>query len=356
MARILVDFLYYTGAKGGMESYVREIFTRMSVEGIEFVGLASRQMMSLDNSWFPGELLDSGVDGENRVFWAAGEVLSVGSAARRVNAQLVYSPANLGPWGKRPPSVLTVHDLLPFRHPEYIPAGRAPALRLLVSRAARAARRIITISETSKRDIVDILGIPGDRVDVIHLGGREPRLASTQRNPRLVLAVGNRLPHKNFPALVEAIALIPEANRPHLVLTGSHGADPLRPLVERLGLEAWVTLRDWVSNDEIEQLFSEASVVVVPSLFEGFGLPVLDGMTHGAAVICSDIPALREVGGNAAIYTEPTAHGLSTALHNLMTDPGALAAAQEASLARAKQFSWERAASQTMDSLRRALG
>jgi glycosyltransferase involved in cell wall biosynthesis len=94
----------------------------------------------------------------------------------------------------------------------------------------------------------------------------------------------------------------------------------------------------------------------VPSLFEGFGLPVLDGMTHGAAVVCSDIPALREVGGNAAVYTEPTAPGLARALHAVITDPTALAAAQKASLVRARQFSWDRAASQTADSLRRALG
>lgn len=355
MTRILVDFLYYTGTKGGMESYVREIFTRMPDDGVEFLGLASRQMMSLDNSWFPGELIDSAIDGENRLTWAAGEVLSVSRAARRVGAQLVYSPANLGPWSKRPPTVLTVHDLLPFRHPEYVLSSRAPALRLLVSRAARAARRIITISETSKRDIVEVLRIPEERIDVIQLGGREPRRRSTQRDPRLVLAVGNRLPHKNFPALVEAIGLIPEADRPHLVLTGGHGADPLRPLVERLHLEPWVTLRDWVSNDEIERLFADASVVVVPSLFEGFGLPVLDGMTHGAAVICSDIPALREVGGNAAVYSEPTARGLATALRRLMADPVALSVAQEASLSRAGHFSWDRAAAQTVASLRRAL-
>jgi len=355
VTRILVDFLYYTGAKGGMESYVREIFSRMPQDGVDFVGLASRQMMALDNSWFPGEFVESGIDGENRIAWAAGEILAVGRAGRRVGADLVYSPANLGAWGNNPPSVLTVHDLLPFRHPEYIPAGRAPALRLLVSRAARAARRVITISETSRRDIVDILGIPEDRIDVIHLGGRAPRVAPSTREAGFVLAVGNRLPHKNFPALVEAIALIPEPQRPRLVLTGSHGTDPLRPLVERFGLQPWVSLREWVSNDEIEALFSEAAIVVVPSLFEGFGLPVLDGMTHGAAVVCSDIPALREVGGSAAIYSAPTASGLAEAIGTLIADPEALASAQRASVERAAAFSWDRAAVQTLESLRRAL-
>jgi len=356
VTRILVDFLYYTGAKGGMESYVREIFTRMPQDGIEFVGLASREMMRLDNSWFPGELIESGIYGENRLAWAAGEVLAVGRSGRRIGADLVYSPANLGQWVRRPPSVLTVHDLLPFRHPGFIPAGRAPALRLLISRAAKAARRIITISDASKRDIIEILGIPEDRVDVIHLAGRTPAVTPELRDTGLVLAVGNRLPHKNFPALIEAMALIAEAQRPRLVITGSHGADPLRPLVTSLRLERWVSLRDWVSNSELEQLFSEAAVVVVPSLFEGFGLPLLDGMAYGAAVVSSDLPVLREVGGDAAIYVEPTAAGLAGALTNLLAHPKLMTAAQRSSVLRAAEFSWDRTATQTLETLRRAVG
>lgn len=362
MSRVLVDLLFFTGRKGGMESYVREVYGRIDPEaaGLEFVGFASSELAGSDTSWFPGEIVDSGISGENRIAWARGELLSVARAARRLRADLVHCPANLGPAWSRVPVVLTVHDLLPFRHPEYVPGAYSRILRTMIRVAAHGARRVLTVSEASAEDIVRYLRVPAGRVDVVPLAGQDaesnPEPAPLPRLPRHVLAVGNRMPHKNFPLLLEALARIPAASRPHLTLTGSHGDDPLAPAVAALGLEAWVSLRGWLSAEELDRLYAESSLIVFPTLFEGFGLPVLEAMSRGCPVVCSDIPVLHEVAGDAAVYVAPTdAAALAATMRRLLDDPAELARLSGQGRERARTFSWARTARQTVASFQRAL-
>ena len=156
MKRVLVDLLFFTGTKGGMESYVREVYSRLSPDDpdLEYVGFASSELAAADVSWFPGRVIDSGVSGEDRIAWARGELFSVARAARRHNADLVHCPANFGPWRSGVPVVLTIHDLLAFRHPEYVPGAYSGILRTMIRVAARAARRIITVSTATRDDLV----------------------------------------------------------------------------------------------------------------------------------------------------------------------------------------------------------
>ena len=360
MTRILVDLLFYTGTKGGMESYARNLYRELGsvASGFEFVGYASRELAAMDTSWFPGEVVDSRISGESRVAWAIGELTAVPGAARRHGADLVHSPANIGPWRSPVPVVLTVHDLLPFRHPEWVPGPYAPVLRALVRGAARSATRVLTVSRASGDDIERVLGVRGDRIDVIPLAGaaREVPTARVERHERLVLSVGNRMPHKNFGMLLEALALIPEQERPQLIITGSHGDDPLAPIIEHLGLTANVELRGWVADDELERLYGEATCVVFPTLFEGFGLPVLEAMARGCPVICSDLPVLREIGGGAAVYIDPeSATGLAHSVRRLLADPAKRAELSELGRERAAGFTWTAAALGTARSFQRAL-
>ena len=145
-----------------MESYARNLYRELgSVDsGLEFVGFASTELAETDTSWFPGDVVASGISGENRVSWARGELTAVSRAARRLGAGLIHSPANIGPWRSSAPVVLTVHDLLPFRHPEWVPGPYAPVLRGLVRGAARSAARVITVSRASGDDIEHVLGVP----------------------------------------------------------------------------------------------------------------------------------------------------------------------------------------------------
>ncbi|TFD29408.1 glycosyltransferase family 4 protein [Cryobacterium cryoconiti] len=364
MRRVLVDLLFFTGRKGGMESYVREVYGRIEPEadGLEFVGLASSELAGMDTSWFPGEIVDSGISGEDRITWARGELFSVAQAARRLRADLVHCPANLGPVWSRVPVVLTVHDLLPFRHPEYVPGAYSHVLRTMIRVAARGARRVLTVSVASADDIVRYLKVPVGRVDVVPLAGQDadvpasPHAEPLPRLPRHVLAVGNRMPHKNFPLLLQALALVPAESRPHLTVTGSHGDDPLAPVVAGLGLEAWVSLRGWLSSEELDRLYAESSLIVFPTLFEGFGLPVLEAMSRGCPVVCSDIPVLHEVAGDAAVYVAPQdAAALAATMAGLLDDPAELARLSAQGRDRARTFSWARTARHTVASFQRAL-
>ena len=283
---MLVDLLFFTGTKGGMESYVREVYSRFTADDadLEFVGWASTELAATDTSWFPGRVVDSGISGEDRVAWARGELVAVASAARRLGADLVHCPANFGPWRSRVPVVLTVHDLLAFRHPEFVPGAYSRILRTMIRFAARAATRVLTVSRASRDDIVEFLRVRADRVVVTPLAGSRVVAdagGAARRDDRL-LAVGNRMPHKGFETLLEALARLDADARPHLVITGSHGDDPLVPVVDRLGLGGSVTLRGWLSRDELDTLYAESTALVFPTRFEGFGLPPLEAIAPGS--------------------------------------------------------------------------
>jgi len=358
MPRVLVDLLFLTGTKGGMETYVRRLYSAIPQDsGLEFVGLIAREAEEMDLSWFPGELIRSGVRGDDRVAWALAELRSIPGWARRTNADIIHSPANVGPPKAPVPVVLSVHDLLPFVHPEWVPGLHAPIVRWMVRRAARNATRVLTISEASRSDLLTELKIPADRIDLVPLAG-SPIAAATSvpREKSLVLTVGNRMPHKNTETLVRAMAELPPGERPTLAITGGGDRDPLPPLVAQLGLTSDVEFLGWVTDAELERLYSRATMVAVPTRFEGFGLPVLEAMSRGCPVVCSDLPVLHDVAGDAAAYVEagdPPAWAAT--ISALLADPSSLSAMTAAGFERAASFSWERTASLTVDAFYRAL-
>lgn len=352
MKRLLVDLLFFTGKQGGTETVAREIYSRFhGVAGWEFVGFASNELAQKGADWFPGTLIDSGLRSTQRPQWAWGELFGVARAATRSRADLIHSPANFGPPRPPVPLVLTLHDMLAFKRPEFLPsrAGAVPT-KLLISGAARAATHIVTDSDAAKADILAGTGTPAASVTVVRPGatGRSPH-SGAQRRPDRVFSLGNRMPHKNFQRLIEALALIPESERPVLTISGSHGDDPLRPIVRRAGLEKWVELRGWLPDDEIQRLYGESTAMVFPTLFEGFGLPVLEAMVSGCPVICSDIPVLREVGGDAATYFDPLEPAsIAQAIRNTLSDPAQQARSAQAGVERATLFSWDEAARQML--------
>jgi glycosyltransferase involved in cell wall biosynthesis len=356
--RIAVDLVFFTGRKGGTESYARGMFPALADhEDLRFVGIGNRELDANPPSWFPGEIVALPVSGENRAAWAAAVALAVAPRARGIRADVLHCPSNFGPAVRLLPTVVTVHDVLAVRHPEWVPGGRARGVQTLIRSTVRAATRIITDSHASAADVHRLLGRPMSDIDVIHLGV-EPidpldHGAAPAARPYL-LAGGNRMPHKNFERLLEAWTLIPAPERPRLVITGSHGEDPLLPTVRRLGLEDDVDLLGWVSAEELSALYHGASAYVFPTLFEGFGLPVLEAMARGCPVLGSDIPVLREVGGEDMAYVDATdAAAIAAAVRRLVRDPEAQAAMAAAGRKRAATFTWQRTADATADVYRR---
>lgn len=352
--RVAVDLVFFTGRKGGTESYARGLFAALAAhDDLRFVGIGNRELARQATDWFPGEIVTLPVSGENRVAWAAAEAFAVGPRARLAGAQILHCPSNFGPSIRLLPTVVTVHDLLMLRHPEWVPGGRAGGVAALGRATARAANRIITVSYASADDVRELLGRPAADIDVIHLGVApvDPLDRATGPAARpYVLTGGNRMPHKNFDRLLEAWRLIPAAERPKLVVTGGPADDPLRPLVHRLGLDNDVDLRGWVSAEEMARLYDNASAYVFPTLFEGFGLPVLEAMARGCPVIGSDIRVLHEVGGEDMAYFNPhDATAMCSVVRWVVGDPDVRARMAAAGRKRAATFTWQRAADATAD-------
>lgn len=362
MPLVFVNLLQSTGTKGGIEIYARELYRRLGEHPGEFtfVGYASAELMKLDHSWFPGEIIDSGISGENRLTWALGELFSVARAAKAANADLIHGPAMFGPLRPPAPVVISVHDLLYFSHPELMQTRLfTEPVKWMEKRGAAKATRLITISEYSAAAIRRYLRFPDDRIDVIPLAGRAPQgtPSTAARATDLFLAIGQRSPYKDFETVVRAWALIPEGNRPRLVITGSHGDDPLVPLVEELGLQRWVDLKSWVPADELSELLASATALIDSTLATGFSLPTLEAMGIGLPVILADTEVFREVGADAADYfTAGDPADLARAVTSLASRPERQAELTRLGLSRASQFSWEKVAEQTLQSFRKALG
>jgi glycosyltransferase involved in cell wall biosynthesis len=216
---------------------------------------------------------------------------------------------------------------------------------------------VITISEYSARAIRRYLRFPADRIDVIPLAGRTTlSVANVTRAPDLFLAMGQRSPYKDFPTVVRAWAAIAPELRPRLVITGSHGDDPLRPLVDSLGLGPWIDLREWVSTEELAELFGTATAIIDSTLASGFSLPTLEAMALGVPVLLADTEVFREVGGSAAAYFRAGDPGdLARAVVAMAADPNRRATLSAAGRAHAAGYSWDKVARQTLASFEKAL-
>lgn len=366
--RILVDLLGYTGERGGTETYVRQLLTRLPplLPDVELIALANRAGAEQVRSFFPGDVVVARGVGASAASWALGEILLAEFHARRVGAGLLWAPANFGPLRRGVPRVVTVHDVIYHEVPGSLGERLTRSITArLAERTARTADAVITISESAAAAIRQRLRVPSDRIRVVPNGSATPPATPPAIDVRaqlgipagrpVVLSTGNRMPHKNFEGLLRAIAEIPEQSRPVSVIPGSHGPDPLAATVAELGLEDDVILPGWVSADELEALYALAAVYACPSLAEGFGLPVVDALRRGCRVVAHDIPVLREVGGTAARYADATdAAAFGTAIADALT---AAADPERDSSARAwaASFTWDKAAEGTAAVLRDAL-
>jgi glycosyltransferase involved in cell wall biosynthesis len=358
---VFVNLLQYTGKKGGMETYARELYREFGRFDSEFtfVGFGSREFMELDYSWFPGTVIDSGISGENRFTWARGELFAVSRAAHKAGADLIHGPSMFGPLRSRIPVVISVHDLLYFTNPEFMstPLYTEP-VKWMEKRGAKTASRIISISQVSVDSIRRYLDFPADRIDLIPLAGT-PRATPARTFTREIdhfLAVGQRRPHKNFEGLLRGFAAIPREQRPRLTITGSYGEDPLRPLVSQLGLDDTVELKGWIERDELEELMGTATALIDASLVTGFSLPTLEAMLDGLPVVLAGTPVFREVGGTAARYFDPEdPESIAQAVLEVASDPALQARMADEGRVHAARYSWNRVANETLDSFRAAL-
>ena len=353
------------GETGGMEVYARELIRALapSVRLTAFVGEEARGWSGLDEVVAP-------VRASRRVDWVRGEQQHLPRLARRAGVDLVHSLASTGPaWGSFR-RVTTVHDLIYRIHPEAHFGMRSLGMRVLVPLAVRRSHRVIAVSRSTRDDLVRLLGVDPERVDVVYNGlGSPPRpeIALPEAevrarhglgDRRLVLSTSAKRPHKNLVLLLEALARMPSDRRPVAVLAGYRTPyeDELRARAHALGLDGDVRFTDWVADDELEGLYATATCLVFPSLYEGFGLPVLEAMARGVPVACSDRSSLPELAAGAALMFDPgDTAAAAAALERLVGDPAERERLAAAGRERARTFTWERAAAETAAVYERAL-
>lgn len=291
-------------------------------------------------------------------------------AALHEGADILHSPYYIKPYLPSLPSVTTVCDVISAHYPTYLPSRHARWLFALTTRLALAtSRRVITLSECSRRDLCERYGTALVKVAVTHLAA-DPRYRPLDRRqceplrqirdlpPRFALYVGINKPHKNLVTLVEAVALARRNTDLRLVIAGAY--DPRWPeahhAVARLGLDRAVTFLKNVPTTELPLLYNLAEYFAFPSLYEGFGLPPLEAMACGRPVICSNSSSLPEVVADAAVTLDPRDRdGWADSLVELWDSPERREELARRSLARAALFSWQKTARRTLDVYAEAL-
>jgi glycosyltransferase involved in cell wall biosynthesis len=332
--------------------------------------LESRPELQMDvwNGWRHsgrGSLASAVLQGAKDFFWTH---ISLPTLVWKGGSDLLHVPAFIAPVICPCPVVTTIHDISYLLYASHFSRWWTAYLRLVMPPAVRSAAAIICGSEHSKRDIVKAYGIGCDKVRVVPYGVDHERFhpgttlvhdwAQTLGiRDGYVLHVGTFSYRKDIPTLLRAVEYLREKGKwgdRQLVLAGSQnlsikGAHEVFETIRELDLSASVVLTGHMPDEHVPGLYAHASMLVMPSLYEGFGFPVLEAMAVGTPVVCSDASSLPEVAGDAAIFFPPRDHhALASAMQDLMQNPSIAEQLRRKGFEQARQFSWQRAAEQTI--------
>lgn len=263
------------------------------------------------------------------------------------------------------PTVLTVHDLTFIRDPESAFPRLRRYLNRVVPRSVARATRVLADSAATKNDLIELLHTSPDKITVLY-GGVDARFAPMADPKRLaavrakyslgldpfILGIGTLQPRKNFSRLIQAFAALhSQLSTRHLVIVGGKGwlYDDIFAEVKRLGLEGRVLFPGFVDDDDLPALYSAADVLAFPSIYEGFGLPILEAMACGTPVVTSVTSSLPELAGDAALLVEPTdVDAIAATLRRLLQEADLRRKLVAAGFDQARKFTWEKAAVQLL--------
>jgi len=350
--KIGLDVVPMSYPYSGVRAYVEALIDafRKRDPGIEMVPIAFPSGLTRTSSRL------------SRMLW---DLYGLAQSANNAGVDLLHITRFAAPRGFDGPMVVTVHDLIPLQLREYRSSPQARVQSELARRTVPHATRVIVPSLYVAGAVADLLDVDRRRIDVIPMGvtlppdGDLPRFVSGP----YILHTGGFDARKNLPTLLRAFAGAARELGPdwHLVLVGAaHSGNatvypPIEPVIEELKLRDRVVLTGRVSERDKHALYQHATMAANPSLSEGFGLPILEAMSHGVPVIASNRTSHPEVAGDAALLVEPTADALADAMVRLAGNDALRTVLSNKGRARAREFSWSRTAEATIETYRRAL-
>lgn len=361
--RIGVNLLYLLpGVVGGTETYARSLLRELV--GLdpanEFVLFVNRESRDVDIVSGPNvTVVHCPVSARRRGVRYAYEQAVLPVQVARAHLDVLHSPGYVGPVLHGCPHVVTVHDLIYVGFKEYMGTKRRVALRVFVRASARRAQRVITVSNNSRAQILDDMGLSPEKVVTIPLASRDvdrdaSNDAAVLERYRIerpyAIAFGSLSPSKNIDRLVEAAAEAMSATDWRLVVVGHvAGNGAVASTIARLGIAGKVILTGYVPDEHVLPLMANAGLFVFPSLYEGFGLPVLDAQAMGVPVASSHAASLPEVAGAGAVFFDPrSVDEMARALRRCILDEPTRERLITAGRANAAKYSWENVARQTL--------
>lgn len=370
--RIGLNLLYLIPeVVGGTETYAAGLLwglARVDTEN-QFILFVNRE--SAKWSW-PGAAnftpVICPVSGVSRVRRYMFEQIRLPGLLRAYGVDVVHSLGYVGPLVTPYPSIVTIPDLNYVALWGFIPAGRRRVLRLFSTQAARRSTHVITISDFSKTEIVRLMGVPSDKITVTHLGpgwdtGQSDQshfesIRLTYQLPdRYVVAFGGGSPHKNIPRLIAAFRQT-TGEFPHSLVLLGH----LPPNVDLSALRydsqlcKRIVALGYVPREHIRPILGQADLYVLPSLYEGFGLPVLEAQSARVPVACGNVASLPEVAGDGAVFFDPmSVNDIAWAMRRILSDKGLQSSLRERGERNVGRFSWDNAARETLGVYRKVL-
>jgi glycosyltransferase involved in cell wall biosynthesis len=302
--------------------------------------------------------------------------VSLPRTLRKMHADVLHTPAFVAPSASPCPTVVTVHDITYLLYPSHFSRWWVAYLKTVMPGVVRSAAALICVSEHSKRDLVSSYGVSADKVHVVPNGVDHERFhpgtdldrdwaRSLNISADYVLHIGTFSFRKNLPVLLRAVAHLRSKGKwghRKLVLAGSQdlamkGAHEVFDTIQELGLGPSVVLTDHVPDRYVPGLYASAAILVMPSLYEGFGLPLLEAMASGTPVVASNSSSHPEVAAGAAILFPPHDElALADAIEDLIDHPSTAEELRRKGLQRAQQYSWKRSAEETVRVYRAVAG
>ncbi len=280
----------------------------------------------------------------------------------RAKLDLYHSPANVIPYTYSGPSVITVHDLAIYKHPEWFPRGQKFSTRLLVPKSLNKAKKIIAVSKATKKDIIKLFKIPNQRIEVIYEGvfreKAKVKFESLKRKYKIadnyILFLGTVEPRKNLVGLVHSYNELIKQKRfakYQLVIAGAKGwkEGEVFKTIRKLKLEDQVRYLGYVAHQDKIGLIKNSTIFIFPSYYEGFGLPILEAMELGAPVITSNTSSIPEITDHSAVHINPAKEEeITKALVKVLGSSALRRKLKHAGYNQAQKFSWQKTAKQTL--------